>query len=425
MHCTSKPMNIGLLIVERNVINDNPEYQREAGVWSPEKQQLFLDSIFNNIDIPKIYFHDLRGGKGKFHYAVIDGKQRLHAIWDFVNGDTKLADDFAIRELREDAEPLAGGSKFQELSQGWQETFKSKALDIVLVQNANVDDIEELFSRLNNGEPLNAAEKRNAIGGAMCTLIRNVAQDHFFKVKIPSGNDRYQHYELSAKLILIEKNQHDGGDGFCDLKKKFLDKLAKDNKIMSASATKDLHDLVAAQLNTVSRVFVEKDPLLSKQAAIPVYYLFVKIMVGEYAGKELYASLKKFLQDFNAKRLMNLAKPEEERDQALLEFGRLMQQGTNDLNSLRSRVSILRRFFLIDYPDTPLRDKRREFTEEERTALYYLSNRRCQKCETEFGDISEMEADHKLQWAHGGPTSLKNGRALCSNCNKAEAQRVS
>ncbi len=63
MHCLSERMSIGRLVVERNVIQDNPEYQRESGVWSPEKKQLFLDSILNDIDIPKIYFHDLRGGE--------------------------------------------------------------------------------------------------------------------------------------------------------------------------------------------------------------------------------------------------------------------------------------------------------------------------------------------------------------------------
>jgi hypothetical protein len=418
-------MSIGRLVVERNVIWDSPEYQRESGVWSPEKRQLFLDSILNDIDIPKIYFHDLRGGKSKHHFAIIDGKQRMLAIWDFVDGNSRLADDFELREREYEREQLKGGSRYQDFSQQWQEIFKSKNLDIVLIQNAQIEDIEELFSRLNNGEPLNAAEKRNAIGGAMCKLIREVGQDRFFKLKIPTENTRYQHFELSAKLILIEKSQRDGGDGFCDLKKKFLDKLAKDNKVMSASMVSELKERVANQLDTVSRIFSEKDPLLAKQAAIPVYFLFVKLMVAEYAGKELYSSLKKFLQDFNARRIMNLEKPEEERDAALLEYGRLMQQGTNDLNSLRSRVSILRRYFLIDFPDTPLRDKKREFTEEERIALYHLSAKKCQKCGCDFGDITEMEADHKQQWAHGGPTSLKNGRALCINCNKSEAKRVS
>lgn len=91
MECTTKPITIGLLMVERNVINDSPPYQRESGIWSREKQQLFLDSLFNNYDVPKLYFHDLRGKHPKFKYAVIDGKQRLHAMWDFLDDKVRLA----------------------------------------------------------------------------------------------------------------------------------------------------------------------------------------------------------------------------------------------------------------------------------------------------------------------------------------------
>lgn len=193
---------------------------------------------------------------------------------------------------------------------------------------------------------------------------------------------------------------------------------------MQPTFSESLSKKVSEGLALLSRVFTKIDPLLAKQAAIPVYYLFVKTMATEYASKDLFSTLRKFLNDFNALRVMNLDKPEEERDPVLSEFGRLMQQGTNDLNSLKERVSMLRRYFLLHNPDTPIRDPKREFSEEERLALYHLSGKKCQKCSNEFKDLSEMEADHKQQWAHGGPTSLKNGRALCASCNKAEAKKV-
>jgi len=423
MHCVREPFNIGKLIIEKNVIDDSPEYQRESGVWAPEKQQLFLDSIFNGFDIPKIYFHDLRGKGKKAHFAVVDGKQRLHAIWEFVNGKYGLADDFKMRDPG-NREPPAPGSSYKDLSLEWQELFKSMTLDIVVLQNATVDDIEDLFSRLNNGEPLNAAEKRNAIGGEICKLIRGVANHKFFVTKLPFRNDRYQYFELSAKLILIEKNQLNGGDFFSDLKKRHLDRLAKDGKHEPAPQIEKLKERVESTLNLLNKVFSNEDPLLGKQAAIPMYYLFIKLMVQEYAGPTLYAALKKFLEDFTARRIEDLDKPEEDRDPYLTEFGRLLQQGTNDINSLRSRVSTLRRYFLMSYPDVALRDPKREFTEEERLAIYILGGKRCGACSTEFADITEMEADHKRQWAFGGTTSLKNGRALCSTCNKAAAQKV-
>ena len=45
----------------RSAINEKPPYQRESSVWSLEKQQLFIDSLLNGYDVPKIYLHDLRG----------------------------------------------------------------------------------------------------------------------------------------------------------------------------------------------------------------------------------------------------------------------------------------------------------------------------------------------------------------------------
>jgi len=77
MYCESSPKNIGLLYIEKSVYDLNPTYQRQSGLWSREKCQLFIDSIFNRLDVPKIYMHDLRDERQRVQFAVIDGKQRL------------------------------------------------------------------------------------------------------------------------------------------------------------------------------------------------------------------------------------------------------------------------------------------------------------------------------------------------------------
>lgn len=424
MHCVPDHFSIGLFVVEKNVINDSPDYQRESGIWPVEKQQLFLDSLLNKYDIPKLYLHDLRGKHGKFKFAVIDGKQRLHTIWRFIDGDLALDKDFELFEPDKEKPPLKAGSKYSELDPVWQEVFKSKNLDVVLVQNADINDIEDLFSRLNNGEPLNAAEKRNAMGGDMTGLIRDVGKESFFDERLNFPNNRYQHYEISAKLLLIEKTEADSGDPFCDLKKRYLDALVDNNRQLKTAVRDGLLARVASQLKTLAKVFEKKDPLLSKQAAVPMYYLFVKVMDREYASKTLYSDLKSFLQKFQALRILNLQKKEEERDPVLVDFGRLTQQGTNDITSLRQRVSILRRYFLLDYPAVAIRDKKRAFSYEERYAIYVLSGKQCAECKTPLRELGQMEADHKVQWAHGGPTVLANARALCEQCNKSLAQKV-
>jgi len=96
MKCNTKPKLLGGLWQEKNRIDLEPPYQREGGVWSIEKQQLFIDSLINNFDVPKLYFHDISHRNEPFLWAVIDGKQRLQAIWEFFSDKFALADDFSF-----------------------------------------------------------------------------------------------------------------------------------------------------------------------------------------------------------------------------------------------------------------------------------------------------------------------------------------
>lgn len=423
MHCIDQQFPISKLWVTRNSINESPEYQRESAVWSRDKQQLFIDSIINKFDVPKLYFHDLRGSKGLHDFAVVDGKQRLHAIYEFMSGKLKLADDFKLYNSGDHDSAPKGGIYFSEMDEIWREEFKGTALSVVLIQNANDDDIEELFSRLNNGEPLNAAEKRNAMGGDMCRLIPEVAKNKFFSDYLKIKNSRYQHYEIAAKFIHLENTSQSGGGIFADLKKRFLDDMVSKNKKLDTATKSGLLKRVNDQLANLSKVFSKKDPLLAKQAYPPLYYIFVKRMVAEYGDPSLFTKIRSFLENFQADRALNLEKPEEDRDNALIEFGRLMQQGTNDLNSLRDRISILTRYFLLSYPDVILKDSKRLFNDEERLAIWILGGKKCAKCGKNV-DLDEMHADHQTQWAFGGETSLKNGRCLCISCNSGAGKKI-
>lgn len=425
MQCVTQPFTIGKLRVNKNLINSSPPYQRESGLWSRERKQLFIDSLFNNFDVPKLYFHQI-SPQTEWHYAIIDGKQRLDALWDFVVGDLELADDFELSTPELD-HPPSGKAKFASLTDDWQQVFLAKQLDVVLVQEATEDDIEDLFSRLNNGEPLNAAEKRNAMGGKIPILIRSIAGHPYFKDHVAIKNTRYQHYESAAKLLLLEKTQRDTGAIYADLKKRFLDHLVRQGASIPDADSAGLKRRVDAQLKVNTNIFSGKpDQLLNKQAYIPMYYLWVKVMTTEYAsGPQFHAKLRQFLEYFHVMRQENLNKiPEEERDPVLLEFGRLVQQGTNDLNSIQDRVSMLRRYFLQAYPETVIKDPSRAFSDEERLAIWILGGKICADCGRDLPELGDMEADHLVQWAFGGETSLSNARALCGPCNGALAKTL-
>src|SRR3989442_9969212 len=66
-------------------IDLDADYQREK-IWSRKNQEELLDSILQNIDIPKLYLVKTRHVES-FDYECIDGKQRMNTLLSFYKPD--------------------------------------------------------------------------------------------------------------------------------------------------------------------------------------------------------------------------------------------------------------------------------------------------------------------------------------------------
>ena len=449
--CVPTSFAIAWFCDRKGVIDMSPPYQRESGAWKIDKKELFLDTLFNGYDSPKIYLHKLKPSGNNYEWALVDGKQRLECIWDFVDNKVGLGKKFECVQTDDDDDNRPqelypkSEDKFDKLSQGWKTYFMSLKLAIVYIENAEEEDMDEIFFRLNNGETLKAPEIRNAMGGKMPILIRELAQEKFFTNIISLKSARFQHFDIATRFLLIEKGLKDGGSSpYRDVKKKFLDELVENNRDMKAADIEDLKKRVQKQLASLIKVFGKKDPLLKKAGYVQLYYFFIKHMETHYGSSKLFANIKKFIADFDGMR--KVAKVEDKgasvkssKRQLLIdkkcsyfnniqrieergEFERLMRQG-NDKESLRTRVEMMCRFFLLDYPSTSLLDPTRNFTADERYVVYILSGKKCAECPKTFNDFDEFQADHIIQWAHGGQTTLENAQALCISCNASKNSR--
>ena len=145
-------------------INPSPTYQRSA-VWKPGQKQLLMDSILRKIDIPKLYLRETNSNG--FTYEIIDGQQRMRALWEFLSNKYPLS---------EEAENILVGDKLFDVAEFTYEQLPPRlkverihkyTLDVVIIQQATEDEIADLFYRLNNGTPLKPAEVRNAMPGEM------------------------------------------------------------------------------------------------------------------------------------------------------------------------------------------------------------------------------------------------------------------
>ena len=223
--------NILSVYADREEIDMCPQYQRNGDIWSKEKRQLLIDSIINRYDIPKLYFHKLdreairTSGK---EYAVVDGRQRLEAIFDFMDGKYELAEDFQY--YRDSSVDIAGlnYNDFAKKHPRIKQKFDATPLPIVAVETDDLELVEDMFSRLNEAAPLNAAEKRNAIGGDMARATTQISLNPLFTDKVKFSNKRYQHRETSVRLLFLESCLRD--EKIVDTKKPFLDEFTRANK---------------------------------------------------------------------------------------------------------------------------------------------------------------------------------------------------
>ncbi len=342
--------NILRINFEKKKVFVNPEYQREGDIWTLDKKQLLIDSLLNDYDIPKLYFHVLsekfkkeKNINSVYEYAIVDGRQRMETIWGFINGDFNLSPDF---EYFEDKIVRAGNLSYSELGIKYPELkvkFDSVQLPIVCVETDEIDVIEDMFLRLNEAVSLNAAERRNAIGGFLIRTVSNLSLHEFFKTNVKFSNKRYQHREVAIKLLYFE-HTIDEDNKIMDTKKVYLDEFAKKNKVKNKSKIEQYEKNAKETLDSFNKIFNEKDILLRSQSIVPIYYLVFNNLKKKNSNSLFTRDM---IEEFRIELSENskvAAQNIEKADYDLLEFSRLSLQGTNDANSIKERVRILQEY---------------------------------------------------------------------------------
>ena len=196
-------------IKDKKLILD-PDYQRRA-IWSGDKQTAFIESLYMEIMIPPIYVVEIPGEDilEETRYEVVDGKQRLTAIMDFIKGSLRLSE----RNLEYYAD-VFGGKIFPEI-RGIEPEKTSQMLSSILdiyVITANSPEFTkyDIFARLNRGaEKLKVNEIRRAIYKSKITgWITDFVDDQLkenkgFYESIFTPNDikRYEDYGRLYKSL--------------------------------------------------------------------------------------------------------------------------------------------------------------------------------------------------------------------------------
>lgn len=261
---------------ERRNLDLAPAYQRKGRVWTEQGKAFLIDSVLNGYDIPKIYIADFtyfpsKLNVGRKSYAVIDGRQRFEAFFDFFDDRFSLSDGFV---LLDDASLRLGGLTYSELKSRHPkiaskfENFNLHVMSVITDDEARIND---LFVRLNSSKPLNGAEIRNAMGGQVPQLIRQIADHRFFTEKIAFNVGRKQDQNAAAKLLLLEYR-----GALVDTKKVNLDRFVREARLAESTGVSAAAIRVIEVLDTVADCFMDRDPALKLATGLPVYYWYFR-----------------------------------------------------------------------------------------------------------------------------------------------------
>ncbi|MDY6994846.1 MAG: DUF262 domain-containing protein [Pseudomonadota bacterium] len=136
-----------------NLLELSPDFQRRS-VWSKNAKSYLIDTIIRGKPMPKILISQKLQGS-KTIRMVVDGQQRLRAIFEFIEGDFKISNAHN-EEFADDT--------FDDLPEDMKHDFYQYELGVDLLIDMSYEEILDIFARINTYTvKLNKQEKWNAI----------------------------------------------------------------------------------------------------------------------------------------------------------------------------------------------------------------------------------------------------------------------
>jgi len=409
MEMNKKPWPITTTYGIKSRIDTNPDYQRPS-VWSTSQKQLLMDTILRGYDIPKLYMRKVGSNPDK--YEVVDGQQRLRAIWSFIAGEFRLSKDI---------DPINGNditSKYYtELPDDIRSDFDVYPLDVIVLSEADEEEVREMFLRLQNGTTLKAQEKRNAMPGQMRTFVKDIVQHDFFRKSVNFANKRFTHDHVAAQICLLELTGH-----ACNIKDKDLNKMYEDNAVFDDKSAKAKK--IKRVLDYLLLMFPDKTPELERYNVISLYIIISSLM-EKYVISGRDIEFRDWFIEFEQYRRDQEQLPEEDSDTEIVSYHEKISHSTDAFDSLDSRNIYLTRRLFEKIPNLEQKDDQRIFDQEQRLAIYRRDKGMCQlkiRCDGIKCDWDNWHADHIVPWSRGGKTTVENGQVACANCNLAKGK---
>ncbi len=248
--------------IDKGIIKLDPDYQRRHR-WDVVTSSRLIESLILNIPIPTIYISqdvDVDSETEEYRYSVIDGQQRLTAMYNFFKDKFPLTGLDTLEELNECYHKDLPPFLIRRLE---ERTVKCLRIDSTLDAQVKID----IFERLNSGSvKLEPQELRNAVfSGKFNVLCKTLGENKNFRTLLqvdldaPETNNRVKKME-DVELVLrfftlIDDNylnyKKSKEKGFTD----FLSETMKSNSNISEESILKLQNEFEITMETILRDF--------------------------------------------------------------------------------------------------------------------------------------------------------------------------
>ena len=191
----------GTLVVDRT-------YQRKT-VWGVKDNIRLIETILLKLIIPEIFLWDFDTdpNNGQTITHIVDGQQRINAIFDFIAGKYKLQKKYLTdNEIIE----RYGDKCFEDLDDNTKKSIWSYEMSIIyLDKDFSIEEVRKMFYRLNLTDyNLNEQEKRNSLNSKFGAISEELANEEFwdeYKIFSPRDVRRMQDIEYCSSILILAR----------------------------------------------------------------------------------------------------------------------------------------------------------------------------------------------------------------------------
>jgi hypothetical protein len=321
---------------KRGLLDLDPPYQRRS-VWNQAYKDNFIDTILMQYPAPAIFLYEEVTPDGTSTYHVVDGKQRLTAVFEFVTGIFPIAEESPVSHLR--------GKYFENLNGDDKTAFWTYQFSVEYLPTNEEAIVNGIFERINkNTAKLTRQELRHArLSGLFVTFAEEMAD--LMAKTLPEGFPRFESQsrkqmkdvELVANVLLYLE---DGVRGY-----------SQDELDQAFSDRDSSWDSMAVARKRFMETILCLDKLVRKPEVNPLFRTRLRNQADFYS---LFTVVSELLERRNiscedpatSERLGNFiaAVEDEERrgnDQRAVEYFNAARSNSNDTGPRKVRSGIL------------------------------------------------------------------------------------